>query len=174
MRALAGLWPFVRHYKVLLVASLLMLTFTALISLILPLAVRRIVDGFDNEPELLDRYFLAAIGIAMLLAIGSALRYALVTRLGERIVADIRRAVYDKMIGMSPAFYERIMTGEVLSRITTDTTLILSVVGSYLSFALRNAIMFIGGMIMLLLTSAKLTGFVLLLVPLVLVPILVI
>ena len=78
MRALAGLWPFVRHYKVLLVASLLMLTFTALISLILPLAVRRIVDGFDNEPELLDRYFLAAIGIAMLLAIGSALRLSLI------------------------------------------------------------------------------------------------
>ncbi|MEZ8098339.1 MAG: ABC transporter transmembrane domain-containing protein, partial [Amylibacter sp.] len=81
-------------------------------------------------------------------AVGSAVRYALVTKLGERVVADIRRAVYDKMIGMSPAFYEKIMTGEVLSRITTDTTLILSVIGSYLSYALRNAIMFVGGLIL--------------------------
>ena len=172
MRSLSGLWPFARRYKLLLILSLLMLTFTALISLILPLAVRRIVDGFGENAELLDRYFAAAIVIAGLLALGSALRYALVTRLGERIVSDIRRAVYDKMIGMSPAFYERVMTGEVLSRITTDTTLILSVIGSYLSFALRNAIMFTGGMVMLLLTSPKLTGLVLLLVPLVLVPIL--
>jgi ATP-binding cassette subfamily B protein len=87
------------------------------------------------------------------------------------VVADIRRAVYDKMIGMSPAFYERIMTGEVLSRITTDTTLILSVIGSYLSYALRNAIMFVGGLILLFITSAKLTGLVLLIVPFILIPI---
>lgn len=174
MRSLSGLWPFARRYKLLLAASMFMLTFTALISLILPLAVRRIIDGFGDEPELLDRYFAAAIVIAGFLAIGSALRYALVTRLGERIVSDIRRAVYDKMIGMSPAFYERILTGEVLSRITTDTTLILSVIGSYLSFVLRNGILFIGGMIMLVLTAPKLTSYVLLLVPIVLIPILVI
>ena len=174
VRSLSGLWPFVRRYKVLVAASIFMLTFTALISLVLPLAVRRIIDGFGDEPELLDQYFTAAIVIAGLLAVGSAVRYALVTRLGERIVSDIRRAVYDKMIGMSPAFYERILTGEVLSRITTDTTLILSVIGSYLSFVLRNAILFVGGMIMLLLTSPKLTGYVLLLVPIVLIPILLI
>ena len=74
----------------------------------------------------------------MLLAVGTGLRYYLVTRLGERVVADIRKAVFDRMIGMSPAFYERLMTGEVLSRITTDTTLILSVLGSSVSVALRN------------------------------------
>lgn len=169
--ALRGLLPFFRPYRFMLIAALLALTLTAAISLVLPLAVRQVVDGFGEEIERLDQYFLAAILLAGLLAIGSAVRYYLVTRLGERVVADIRRAVYDKMIGMSPAFYEKVMTGEVLSRITTDTTLILSVIGSYISFALRNALIFMGGMVMLLLTSAKLTGLVLLLVPLVLVPI---
>lgn len=169
--ALRGLVPFLKPYKWLVASALFMLTFTAAISLILPLAVRGIVDGFGEDMEHLDGYFIYAIFVAGLLAIGSAIRYALVTRLGERVVADIRRAVYDKMIGMSPAFYERVMTGEVLSRITTDTTLILSVIGSYLSFALRNAIMFVGGLVLLFVTSAKLTGLVLLLVPFILIPI---
>ena len=169
--ALRGLIPFLKPYKILVAAALFMLTFTAAISLILPLAVRGVVDGFSEDLDILDNYFVYAIFVAGLLAVGSAVRYALVTRLGERVVADIRRAVYDKMIGMSPAFYERIMTGEVLSRITTDTTLILSVIGSYLSYALRNAIMFVGGLILLFITSAKLTGLVLLIVPFILIPI---
>ena len=169
--ALRGLIPFLKPYKILVTAALFMLTFTAAISLILPLAVRGVVDGFSEDLDILDNYFVYAILVAGLLAVGSAVRYALVTRLGERVVADIRRAVYDKMIGMSPAFYERIMTGEVLSRITTDTTLILSVIGSYLSYALRNAIMFVGGLILLFITSAKLTGLVLLIVPFILIPI---
>jgi ATP-binding cassette subfamily B protein len=169
--ALRGLIPFLKPYKWLVAAALFMLTFTAAISLVLPLAVRGIVDGFSEDMDQLDIYFTYAIVVAGFLAVGSALRYALVTRLGERVVADIRRAVYDKMIGMSPAYYEKIMTGEVLSRITTDTTLILSVIGSYLSFALRNTIMFIGGLILLFITSAKLTGLVLLIVPFILIPI---
>ena len=121
---------------------------------------------------MLNRYFMAALAIAGLLAIGTGLRYALVTRLGERVVADIRKAVFDRVIGMSPAFFEGIMTGEVLSRITTDTTLILSVIGSSVSIALRNILIFIGGLVLMLITSAKLTGLVLLIVPLVIVPIL--
>ncbi|GLQ34682.1 ABC transporter [Amylibacter marinus] len=171
--ALKGLIPFLKPYRWLVASALFMLTFTAAISLILPLAVRRVVDGFQQEsdPALLDRYFMSAIFVAGLMAVGSAVRYALVTRLGERVVADIRRAVYDKMIGMSPAFYEKLLTGEVLSRITTDTTLILSVIGSYLSFALRNLLMFLGGLILLFITSAKLTALVLLLVPFILIPI---
>jgi ATP-binding cassette subfamily B protein len=156
--ALRGLIPFLKPYKILVTAALFMLTFTAAISLILPLAVRGVVDGFSEDLDILDNYFVYAIFVAGLLAVGSAVRYALVTRLGERVVADIRRAVYDKMIGMSPAFYERIMTGEVLSRITTDTTLILSVIGSYLSYALRNAIMFVGGLTLLFITSANKTS----------------
>ena len=172
--ALAALWPFLRPYRRLVVAAGLALTLTACVSLALPLAVRRVVDNFGVEDgALLDRYFMAALGIAGLLALGTGLRYLLVTLLGERVVADIRKAVFDRVMGMSPAFFERIMTGEVLSRITTDTTLIQSVIGSSISIALRNLLLFVGGMILMLFTSAKLTGLVLLIVPVVIVPILV-
>ncbi|MFP4405270.1 ABC transporter transmembrane domain-containing protein [Rhodosalinus sp.] len=172
--ALAELWPFISPYRALLTAALLMLVATAVVSLILPLAVRRVVDNFNVEDgAILDQYFAAALGIAGLFALGSALRYALVTRLGERVVADIRKAVFDRVIGMSPAFYEKLMTGEVLSRITTDTTLIQSVIGSSVSIALRNLLIFVGGLGLMLATSPKLTGLVLLIVPAVVVPILV-
>lgn len=172
--ALAALWPFIRPYKGLAAAAIVALVLTAAISLILPIAVRRVVDNFRVEQgHLLDLYFIAAIGIAGLLAIGTGLRYALVTRLGERVVADIRKAVFDRVIGMSPVFFERLLTGEVLSRITTDTTLILSVIGSSVSIALRNLLIFIGGLGLMLFTSLKLAGMVVLLVPLIVVPILV-
>ncbi len=172
--ALRALWPFMRPYKGLLFAALAALVVTAIISLTLPLAVRRVVDNFYTEnSEILDLYFIAAIGIAGLLALGTGIRFYLVTMLGERVVADIRKAVFDRVIGLSPSFYEQIMTGEVLSRITTDTTLIQSVVGSSVSIALRNILIFIGGLVLMLLTSAKLAGLVLLIVPLVIVPILV-
>lgn len=170
--ALQGLWPFVRPYRTMAVLALFALVLTAVVSLILPLAVRRVVDGFNTEDaSQLDQYFAAALGIAALFAVGSALRFYIVTRLGERVVADIRCAVFDRMLGMSPAFYERIMTGEVLSRITTDTTLILSVIGSSASWFLRNGLMFLGGLVLMLFTSAKLTGMVLLIVPAVIIPI---
>jgi len=172
--SLKALVPFILPYRGLVVGAILALVCTAIISLTLPLAVRRVVDNFyTKDAQTLDLYFTAALGIAALLAIGTGLRYALVTRLGERVVADIRKAVFDRVIGMSPAFYEKVMTGEVLSRITTDTTLILSVIGSSVSIALRNLLIFIGGLALMLLTSAKLTGMVLLLVPAVIVPILV-
>ncbi|MCW9043016.1 MAG: ABC transporter transmembrane domain-containing protein [Pseudopelagicola sp.] len=172
--ALAGLKPFIVPYRVLALAAVLALILTATVSLVLPMAVRRVVDNFGTESDaLLDQYFLAAIGFAALLAVGTALRYLLVTRLGELVVADIRKAVFDRMIGMSPVFYEKIMTGEVLSRITTDTTVIQSVIGSSVSIALRNVLLFLGGLALMLLTSAKLTGMVLLVVPMVIVPILV-
>ncbi|MGB3245683.1 MAG: ABC transporter transmembrane domain-containing protein [Sulfitobacter sp.] len=172
--ALRALMPFMLPYRRLMVAAVLALVSTAVISLTLPLAVRRVIDNFGSQRDaVLDQYFMAAMVIAGLLAIGTGLRYALVTRLGERVVADIRKAVFDRVIGMSPAFYERIMTGEVLSRITTDTTLILSVIGSSVSIALRNLLIFLGGLALMMLTSAKLTGLVLLIVPAVIVPILV-
>jgi ATP-binding cassette subfamily B protein len=171
--ALRALAPFLVPYRGLMIAAILALISTAMISLMLPLAVRRVIDNFSSGEQLLDHYFVAALAIAALLAVGTGLRYALVTRFGERVVADIRKAVFDRVIGMSPSFYERIMTGEVLSRITTDTTLILSVIGSSVSIALRNVLIFSGGLILMLITSAKLTGMVLLLVPAVVVPILV-
>ncbi|WP_297772416.1 ABC transporter transmembrane domain-containing protein [uncultured Roseovarius sp.] len=171
--ALAELWPFLRPYRALLIAAILALVLTASVALVLPLAVRRVVDNFGTaDGAILDQYFGAALGIAALLALGTGLRYMLVTRLGERVVADIRKAVFDRVIGMSPAFFERLMTGEVLSRITTDTTLILSVIGSSISIALRNLLILVGGLGLMLITSPKLTGLVLLIVPLVIVPIL--
>ncbi|MCA0939167.1 ATP-binding cassette domain-containing protein [Salipiger pacificus] len=171
--SLGALWPFMKPYRGLMIAAVLALIATATVSLTLPLAVRRVVDNFGTQDgALLDRYFMAALGIAALLALGTAARYALVTRLGERVVADIRKAVFDRVIGLSPAFYENTMTGEVLSRITTDTTLILSVIGSSVSIALRNLLLFVGGLTLMLFTSAKLTGMVLLIVPVVIVPIL--
>jgi ATP-binding cassette subfamily B protein len=172
--ALAGLWRFTAPYTRLMMAAIGALVITACMSLALPLAVRRVVDGFETSASaLLDKYFLAALALACALALGSGLRYYLVTRLGERVVADIRKAVFDRMIGMSPSFYEKIMTGEVLSRITTDTTLILSVIGSSISIALRNSLTLMGGLVLLFLTSTKLTFLVLLLVPAVIVPIIV-
>ena len=174
--ALRALVPFIAPYRWTALAAAFALTATAALSLTLPLAVRRVVDGFgmgldDASIGLLDRYFGAALGIAALLALGTGARYYLVTRLGERVVADIRRSVFDRVIGLSPAFYERVMTGEILSRITTDTTLLQSVIGSSVSVALRNVLLLFGGLAALVLTSPKLTGLVLMLVPAVLVPI---
>ena len=172
--ALAGLWPFLSRYRGLMIGSAVALVFTAGVSLMLPLAVRRVVDGFSSgELALLNQYFTAAFALAAILALGTGIRYYFVTRLGERVVADIRRALFAKVIGMSPAFYERLMTGEVLSRLTTDTTLIQSIVGSSVSVALRNVLMLVGGLALLAYTSAKLTGLVLLLVPAVIIPIVV-
>lgn len=174
IRALRALAPFLRPYRALAVMALVALVLTASVSLIMPIAARRVVDNFRvAEDALLNQYFLSAFGIAGLLAIGTAFRYMLVTKLGENVVADIRKAVFDRIIGMSPSFFENIMTGEVLSRITTDTTLILSVIGSSISIALRNLLIFIGGLALMLFTSAKLAGLVLLIVPMVVVPILV-
>ena len=170
--ALRALGPFLLPYRWLAIFAGIALVLTAAISLALPLAVRDVVDNFGaSDVTVMDRYFAAAIVTAGLLAAGTALRYALVTRLGERVVADIRMAVFDRTIGMSPAFFEKVMTGEVLSRITTDTTLILSVIGSSISVALRNVLIFSGGLVLMLFTSAKLTGLVLLIVPAVILPI---
>ena len=172
--ALRGLLPFLWPYRGLGLLAVLALVLTASVSLVLPLAVRRVVDGFNAaNATLLDQYFGAALAIAALLAVGTGLRYYCVTRLGERVVADIRKALFDRVMGMSPAFFERVLTGEVLSRITTDTTLILSVIGSSVSVALRNVLILLGGLVLLFLTSAKLTGLVLLIVPAIIVPIVV-
>lgn len=172
--ALAALWPFMAPYKWMIALAVSALVITACMSLVLPLAVRRVVDNFEiAAPGLLDGYFAAALGIAGLLAVGTALRYYFVTRLGERVVADIRVAVFDRMIGMSPAFFERIMTGEVLSRITTDTTLILSVIGSSVSIALRNALILLGGVGLMLWTSVKMSLMVLWPIPVIIFPIII-
>ncbi|MEO8243860.1 MAG: ABC transporter transmembrane domain-containing protein [bacterium] len=172
--ALRGLQPFIRPYRGMVVLAGFALVLTASVSLVLPMAMRRVIDNFGAEKAtLLDQYFGAALAIALLMAVGSGVRYYFVTRLGERVVADIRRALFDRVMGMSPAYFEKVMTGEVLSRITTDTTLILSVIGSSVSIALRNSLTLIGGLVLLMLTSTKLALMVLLVVPAVVVPIIV-
>ncbi|RYH06400.1 ABC transporter transmembrane domain-containing protein [Tropicimonas sp. IMCC6043] len=171
--ALRTLFPFFAPYRRYVFLAAIALVVTAGVSLILPVAARRVVDGFESGAvALLDRYFLAAIGIAAIFALGSGTRYYIVTRLGERVVADLRKAVFERMISMSPAWFEKIMTGEIISRITTDTTLILQVVGSSISWFLRNTLLFVGGMAMMFFTSGKLTLMVLAIIPLVIVPIL--
>ena len=172
--ALRGLQPFIRPYRGMAATAGAALIVTASVSLILPMAFGRVIDGFNAaDVTLLDRYFGFALLIAAILALGTGVRYYFVTRLGERVVADIRRALFDRVMGMSPAYFEKVMTGEVLSRITTDTTLILSVVGSSVSVALRNVLTLLGGLVLLMLTSSKLSMMVLLIVPAVVVPIIV-
>ena len=169
--ALRALWPFIAPYRWNLIGAGFALVFTAMVALTLPLVARLVVDNFGLGGPEVQQYFGAMLVFAVLLSFGTALRYYLVTRLGERVVADIRKAVFNRMISMSPAFYERIMTGEVLSRITTDTTLILSVIGSSASIALRNILIFVGGVILMLLTSVKMSIMVLWPIPVVLFPI---
>ena len=171
---LVRLGPWLAPYKAMAWGAVAMLLVTTVLNLTLPIAAGRVVDGFSAERvELMDWYFLSALGIAAALAVATAVRFYLVTRLGERVVADIRREVYDKVVAMSPAFYERLLTGEVLSRLNTDTTLLLSVVSSSISIALRSSLQLAGGMAMMLVTSARLSGFAFLIVPLVIGPIIV-
>ncbi|MCD6323522.1 MAG: hypothetical protein J7L55_00185 [Desulfurococcales archaeon] len=169
---LRGLFPFLAPYKGLMIAAAIALVFTASVSLALPRVVREVVDGFTLEAvQELDGYFAAIIVVMGAMAVGTGLRFYFVTKLGERVIADVRMAIYQKVISLSPAFYEKILTGEVLSRLTTDTTLILSVISSSVSVALRNVLMMGGGLIFMSLTSFKMTGLVLLMVPFVILPI---
>jgi ATP-binding cassette subfamily B protein len=174
VKPLRALWPFLAPHRRLVLWALTMLVVAAFFTLVLPLALRRVIDlGFDAEnADKIGQYFLALIAVAGALAVATALRFFFVTKLGERVIADVRKGVYDRVIAMSPEFYERLKTGEVLSRLTTDVTVIQSVVGSSASIALRNALILVGGVGMLLVTSAKLTGLVLLAVPAVVFPIL--
>jgi ATP-binding cassette subfamily B protein len=136
--------------------------------------LRRLVDdGFKSgDAATLDRAVLVLIGVVVLLAGSTFCRFYLVSWIGERVVADIRRAVFDRLIALSPAYFEVHRTGDILSRLTTDTTVLQTVIGSTVSQALRNGLLLIGGLAMLAVTSIKLTLLVLLIVPVVIVPIL--
>jgi ATP-binding cassette subfamily B protein len=171
---LKGLAPFLRPYRLSILGVALALVAAASFTLALPIAFRRVIDGFSaDNAALIDQYFLALIGVAAALALATAMRFYLVSRLGERVIADLRAAVFSHVAGMSPAFFERVMTAEVMTRLTTDTSVIQSVIGASASIALRNILLLTGGIVMLLFTSAKLTGMTLLIVPLVIVPILI-
>ena len=172
LRPLRALLPFLAPYRGMLLAALGALLLAAGATLSLPVAVRFMIDqGFSAEGAAeVDRYFLALFGIASLLALSTSLRYYLVSWLGERVVADVREAVFSHILRLSQSFYETTRTGEVLSRLTTDTTILQSVVGSSASIALRNLLLLAGGLIMLAITSPKLTGLIVVLVPVMLLP----
>ena len=169
LRHIAG---FLRPYRLRIVLALASLIVAAGAVLAIGQALRRVVDfGFSADSTVLDQYFLALLGVVALLAVATYGRYYAVSSLGERVVADIRRKVYEHVVGLSPEFFESTRTGEILSRLTTDTTLIQSVVGSSASVALRNMMIFVGGSILLIVSSPKLTGLVFLIVLLVVLPI---
>ncbi len=174
LRQLMHLRRFLMPYRWQMIGATLALITTATTMMALGQGLKHLIDrGFAaGDRGLLEISVLVLFGVAVLLALGTYARFYLVTWVGERVVADIRRAIFDHLLGLDPGFFETTRTGEVLSRITTDTTLLQAVVGSSISVALRNLLMFVGGMGLLLLTSPKLTGLVLLVVPLVLVPIL--
>ena len=172
--SLRRILPFIAPYKWIVAAAGVALVVSASSVLAIGQAIRRVIDhGFGQEQGLIDQYFLALLGVVCILAAATFARYFLVTWLGERIIADIRKAVYSHVIGLSPAFFEATRTGEVLSRLTADTTLIQTVVGSTASIALRNILMFVGGTVLLVISSPKLTGLVFALLPVVILPILV-
>ncbi|WP_035690686.1 ABC transporter transmembrane domain-containing protein [Azospirillum halopraeferens] len=173
LRPLRLLLPFLAPYRWRIAAASVALTVAAATVLGLGQGMRVLVDqGFaEGDAALLDRALLVLLGVIVLLAASTYARFYLVSWIGERVVADLRRAVYDHVLRLSPGFFETTRTGEILSRLTTDTSVLQVVVGSSVSIALRNTLLFLGGSIMLLVTSPKLTGLVFLVVPLVVVPI---
>jgi ATP-binding cassette subfamily B protein len=172
LRPLVSLVPYLMRYRGRAIAALGALLLAALTTLIVPVAVRRLIDfGFTSRGlQLIDNYFLVMIAVAALLAFASAARYFLVTTLGERIVADLRGDVFAHLTRLSAAFFDEARTGEMISRLTADTTQIKASVGSSLSVALRNFVLFLGATAMMVVTSPKLSGFVLVAIPIIVLP----
>jgi ATP-binding cassette subfamily B protein len=172
-RTLYRLARFVLPYRWQMAGATAALLVAAGTTLAMGSGLRLLIDqGFSSgDSTLLDRAVLILFGVAVLLAFGTFTRFYLVSWVGERVVADIRKAVFDHIIGLSPGFFEVTRTGEVVSRLTTDTTLLQVVVGSSVSIALRNTLLILGGAVMLFITSPKLTLLVLAVVPLVVAPI---
>jgi ATP-binding cassette subfamily B protein len=172
LRPLASLFPYVRRYRGRTIAALFALLCAALATLAVPLAVRRMIDfGFSREGlNLIDSYFAAMIAVAAVLALASAARYYLVTTLGERIVADLRGEVFGHLTALSVPFFDQAKSGEMLSRLTADTTQIKAAVGSSVSVALRNIVLFLGAAAMMVVTSPHLSLFVLGAIPVIVLP----
>ncbi len=172
LRPLASLLPYVKRYRWRVIAALGALILAALTTLVVPIAVRRMIDfGFTARGlALIDNYFLVMIGVGAVLALASALRYYLVTTLGERIVADLRGDVFAHVTSLSAAFFDEAKTGEVISRLTADTTQIKAAVGSSVSVALRNLVLFVGASVMMVVSSPRLSAFVLAAIPIIVLP----
>ena len=172
LRPLASLWPYVVRHKHMDALALVALLASAGAMLAVPVGVRRMIDlGFSSEnPDFIDKYFGMMLVIGTVLAISSATRFYAVNWIGERVVADLRRDVFAHLKLLSPAFYEVNHSGEVMSRLTADTTQIKSAAGSTASQALRNLVMLIGSVAMMFITSVKLSVLILVMIPIVVLP----
>ena len=172
LKPLLALKPNLLRHKGMLAAAFVALIVSAGATLAVPMAVRRMIDlGFSGiEPDLIDKYFATLVGIGLILALASAARFYCVNWLGERVVADIRRDVFKHLTGLSPAFYEVSHSGEVMSRLTADTTQIKAAASTVISQALRNLLLLIGATVMMVVTSPKLSLAVLIAIPVIVVP----
>lgn len=172
LKPLARLTPFLARYKPQIIKALIALGLASGSTLIVPVAVRRIIDhGFTaSNANLVNQYFGVMIAVVLLLAVSSAIRFYYVMWLGEKIVADVRDTLFEHLLKLSPAFYESQKTGEVVSRLTADTTQIKSAFSSTASIALRNCVMLVGAVAMMIVTSPKLAGLAGLAIPLVVLP----
>ena len=170
--ALSQLWPFLAPYKLLVLGALMALVLTASVSLILPMAVRRVVDqvlaqspGFD-----IDAYFIGLLGVVAILAISSALRFYGACWLSERVVADLKQDVFGKLLQQSASFYDRSHTGEIMSHLSSDTTIINTAIRANVSQAMRNLVIFAGGLILMVVSSPALSFLIICALPLVVFP----
>jgi len=179
LSVLRALWPFMAPYRARVAVAAIALLVAAAATLVVPLAFRQMIDvGFAARAVAAERanvnlWFLALFGVAVVLALGTALRFYSVSWLGERVTADLRRAVYRQVLRQDARFFETLKTGEVLSRLNTDTTLIQTLVGTSISLGLRNALLFAGALVMLIVTSPQLASIIVGLLLLVVLPILV-
>jgi ATP-binding cassette, subfamily B, bacterial len=172
LRPLLALAPYVARYRGRATLAFVALTIAAVTTLVVPLAVRRMID-FGFTPEGIARinsYFSVMVAVVAVLAIASASRYYLVMTIGERIVADLRRDVFAHLMSLSPAFFDSARSGELVSRLTADTTQIKSAVGASVSIALRNFMLFVGATAMMVVTSPRLSLLVLLAIPAIVLP----
>ena len=152
--------------------ALTFLCLTVLITLSLPIMARYIVDGYVFNIETGQKYLYFGCVLVAVAAFGTAIRFYLITLLGERLVSDLRRELFDKIINLSPNFFEKNLTGDLVSRINADTTLVQSVAGSTLSLAIRNTLLFLGGIVLMFSTSIKLASFSLVIIPIIVFPLL--
>jgi ATP-binding cassette subfamily B protein len=172
LRPLLALAPYVARYRWRAILAVISLTVAAITTLVVPIAVRRMIDfGFTPKGiAMINSYFSLMVAIVAVLALASASRYYFVMTIGERIVADLRRDVFAHLISLSPAFFDSARSGELISRLTADTTQIKSAAGASASIALRNLLLFCGATTMMVITSPRLSGLVLLAIPLIVLP----
>src|SRR5262249_46600125 len=172
LRPLLSLIPYVARYRWTAIAALVALVVAAVTTLVVPIAVRRMIDfGFSRDSAtMIDSYFSVMIAIVAVLALASAARFFLVTTLGERIVADLREDVFGHLIALSPPYFAQAKPAELISRRTADTTQIKAAVGASVSVALRNLVLFLGATAMMVVTSPRLSAFVLAAIPVIVLP----